>query len=376
MGIFKVLLLAGGLQALLIALYFFYHKGIKGTKTFGFLLLVLATHLFLVANDNREFFMEYPHLLHISWVLPGLYGPLNLIFIRRITRHQLSFSWKELLFFLPVGVLVYAEADFYTLSAFEKQQYIQDFMASVSDDFGWHNELVAWIHVVFFSLSLWFFLSFRKLIREYASTEEARLAWLFHYLIIALTIIVFGLAAFYGRKLELPILEKIYPNHFILVVLLIYWSAYRLIRQPIIFQSDQPLVPDRSTNTERTIQPHHEQLAREIRRVMEDEELYKRPGLTLYELVSKLGSNKQYVSETINLVFGKSFYDYVNELRLNDFVKQIKQPDHHRFTLLGMAFNSGFNSKATFNAVFKKYYGMAPSHFYKNQLEAMELSPN
>ena len=105
---------------------------------------------------------------------------------------------------------------------------------------------------------------------------------------------------------------------------------------------------------------------------MEEEKLYKTPGLTLADLAALLQTNKQYISETINQTFGKNFYDFVNEYRLQEFLFLSDNPDYHHLKLLGLAYEAGFNSKATFNAVFKKHYETTPS----NYLRSWKRSPN
>jgi AraC-like DNA-binding protein len=64
----------------------------------------------------------------------------------------------------------------------------------------------------------------------------------------------------------------------------------------------------------------------------------------------------------------QSFFDYVNQLRIEEFKKQLLNPDKQHLSLLGLAFECGFNSKAAFNAVFKKQTGTTPSA-YRNTLK-------
>jgi AraC-like DNA-binding protein len=82
-------------------------------------------------------------------------------------------------------------------------------------------------------------------------------------------------------------------------------------------------------------------------------------------LAQKLKTNTSVLSATINSNFGKNFNDFVNEYRVKEFKKQIKLPQNQNYTLLAVAFDCGFNSKATFNRAFKKFTGQSPSRFEK-----------
>ena len=156
MSLLQVLLFASCIQALLLAGYFFFYSSLRGIRLFGLLLIVMALHLYLVANDNQAFFLQFPHLLHITWVIPALYGPLILIFVRRITRLGAHFSKVEVIYFLPFLLLVTYHFPFFMSSASAKSLYIADFERSVVDDFGLINQAVAWLHVAYFGTALWY----------------------------------------------------------------------------------------------------------------------------------------------------------------------------------------------------------------------------
>ena len=364
-------MLAGAIQAILLAVYLLLHANIRGGRTFAVLFLLLAIHLFLAANDHIDFFYSFPHLLHISWVLPGLYGPLILIFVKRITRYESRFSWKEALYFLPCLIIGIALLPFFMASAEAKRQLlaVDGFFTA---DFGWPTQSVTFLHMVYFGVAIGFYKRYHKNILNYATSEEARMVWLGSFLKLIMAVAVFGGIVFYAKKFEVPVIGAIYPHHFLGILVIIYWSAYKLIRQPAIFSSAkdeagfvevQEAAVVHEANKQTGAQ--HVQLSEQITALMEDEKLYRTQGLSLQELSTRVNSNKQYVSETINQVFGKNFYDYVNEYRLKEFTGKLDSNEDKNLTLLGIATNAGFNSKATFNAVFKKHHKMTPSEFQK-----------
>ncbi|HEX8507607.1 MAG TPA: helix-turn-helix domain-containing protein, partial [Hymenobacter sp.] len=69
------------------------------------------------------------------------------------------------------------------------------------------------------------------------------------------------------------------------------------------------------------------------------------------------------ISFTVNAGFGRSFNDLVNGYRVAEVQRRLAAPDARRFTLLGIAFESGFNSKTTFNRIFKQVTGVAPRDY-------------
>lgn len=99
--------------------------------------------------------------------------------------------------------------------------------------------------------------------------------------------------------------------------------------------------------------------------LLNEEQLFLKPKLTLRELSDRMNISIQYLSQTINTIEQKSFYDLVNTYRVNYFKKLIKENKHLDFTILALALESGFNSKASFNRVFKIQTGLTPSQFIK-----------
>ncbi|UOG73762.1 helix-turn-helix domain-containing protein [Hymenobacter tibetensis] len=97
-----------------------------------------------------------------------------------------------------------------------------------------------------------------------------------------------------------------------------------------------------------------------IRRALEVEQLYLNPTLTLAELSAHTGLAPRLISFTVNNGFGQPFNDLVNSYRVAEVKRRLATSDAQRLTLLGIAFESGFNSKTTFNRIFKQFTGVAP----------------
>jgi AraC-like DNA-binding protein len=100
-----------------------------------------------------------------------------------------------------------------------------------------------------------------------------------------------------------------------------------------------------------------------IEHLMRQEKLYLNSELTLTELSNKLGTHNSLISNVINMGFEKNFNDFINEFRVNLFKDKIIDPQLKHLSLLGIAFECGFNSKSTFNRAVKKATGISPSDF-------------
>ena len=76
------------------------------------------------------------------------------------------------------------------------------------------------------------------------------------------------------------------------------------------------------------------------------------------------GEESTVLSHVISKGFAKNFNDFVNEYRIDEVKAKLKNVDAP--TLMAIAFDSGFNSKATFNRAFKKFTCVAPKEFQGN----------
>jgi AraC-like DNA-binding protein len=69
------------------------------------------------------------------------------------------------------------------------------------------------------------------------------------------------------------------------------------------------------------------------------------------------------LSEVINTQAGKNFYDFVNGYRVEAVMRRLRDPRYAHLTILALAEESGFNSKSTFNACFRRHTGLTPSQY-------------
>lgn len=91
------------------------------------------------------------------------------------------------------------------------------------------------------------------------------------------------------------------------------------------------------------------------------------PDLSLRSLSSHIGLSANRLSWLINKVIQKSFNDYINGLRLTEFKIISLKEENQNLSILGLAYECGFNSKSVFNNFFKKTEGITPSQWIKKQ---------
>jgi AraC-like DNA-binding protein len=108
--------------------------------------------------------------------------------------------------------------------------------------------------------------------------------------------------------------------------------------------------------------------------LMEKDKLYQETELTLQDLADKLKYPSYQVSQAINEGMKKTFYDLVNNYRVEEAKRLLQDPRNLNYTILSVGFEAGFNSKTTFNTVFKKFTGQTPSDFREKQKAAVLMN--
>ena len=111
-------------------------------------------------------------------------------------------------------------------------------------------------------------------------------------------------------------------------------------------------------------------LEQQLLQLLEKEQLYLEPKLSLADLATRLDAPKNRVSKIINATQQRSFYDLVNGYRVEHLKQQLNNPENAQFTILALALNSGFNSKASLNRIFKNITGLTPRQYLDQRAQA------
>jgi TolB-like protein/AraC-like DNA-binding protein len=105
-----------------------------------------------------------------------------------------------------------------------------------------------------------------------------------------------------------------------------------------------------------------------IQTYVESERPYLNPSLTLRSLAEQVEIHPNQLSWLLNESIGKNFNEYINKKRIEHFKQIVLDPGNSHISLIGLAYESGFNSKTVFNTAFKKEVGLTPKEFQKSQL--------
>lgn len=147
--------------------------------------------------------------------------------------------------------------------------------------------------------------------------------------------------------------------------------GYFGLKQKVIFSSEDILVPANSTGPpvkyagSRLTDSEAKQYAEKLTSYMKTSKPWLNPNLSLSKLASEMGISGHFLSQVINEKFGMNFFDFINDYRVEAFKEMSSDPKYSSFSLLGIAFECGFNSKSAFNRIFKQKTGITPSQYRK-----------
>lgn len=128
------------------------------------------------------------------------------------------------------------------------------------------------------------------------------------------------------------------------------------IQQGIIGKYKKPSLDEKEG------EKYYEKLLQTIK----EDQPFLQPGLSLRDLASMIDLHPNKLSELLNEKVGKNFSGFINHYRVEMFKKMVTDPQNAHLSILGIAFESGFNSKTAFNTFFKKETGMTPKQYLKN----------
>jgi len=144
-------------------------------------------------------------------------------------------------------------------------------------------------------------------------------------------------------------------------------NGFSELHQSNLFLGDIE-VPQKEEKLTSNILGNHqaEMLKEELLTYFEEEEPYLNPQLSLKFVADVFGLNTNKMSYLINQAFNTNFNDFINHYRLNHFKTIVVDPKNSHLTILGLAYDSGFNSKSVFNTYFKKIEGVTPRAWMKS----------
>jgi len=150
-------------------------------------------------------------------------------------------------------------------------------------------------------------------------------------------------------------------------ILLPEFLLKRLAAEPGICPGSEPDLPIKATL--RALDAYSnaeiETLKQRLFHVIENQKPYLNEALGLGELADSLGISTKKLSELLNQHLHTNFYNFINEYRVREVMARLATADAEKYTLIAIAYDCGFQSKASFNRIFKRKMGMSPSEYKK-----------
>jgi len=367
-SLFRYFVIAGLINTTVFALLLIIHKKITSTiiLLIGFMMLISFQAL-LNAFDSREFFMNYPNLSRVSWLQLSLVGPLIYLITKKISNGITGWQRSDALHAIPFILTASILLPWFLKPTAEKLQLLHHFDVVSEQDFGWLNQANLALIIAYIILALWHQHQYKQAIKNvYSDIEKRKLKWIKEFLYVLLAIVLISGLGFYGRKWDIPVLTNFYHYNYIIIVAIVYWLAYKLLTSPNLFWQLPP-AEFPSKKYEKSGLPGDElnTIYNRLLEYIETDKPYLDQELTIYKLAEALELPRHHLSQAINTKSGKSFYDFINSYRIDEAKRRLKDPGFNNMTIQGIAFDSGFNSKATFNTAFNKFAGMTPSAYRK-----------
>ena len=246
---------------------------------------------------------------------------------------------------------------------------VRQFRKGISNTFSFssgRNDLV-WLGFISILFSLTFFLYFLSWAINAVLATSVIDSQLFF--VIGLTLLAFGVSYFGTKQTPLFRLDKDEAWSEVQTELALMKSEEQ--------HAEQIQIHAEEDNTQQSeVEKYRksglrDEMANEIERklltYMRDQKPYLNPELTIVDLSVQLQVSKHHLTQVINNKVGKNFFNFINDYRIEAVKQKLKDPNMKHLTLLAIALDSGFNSKSSFNSLFKQYTGMTPTEWRKSQ---------
>ncbi|MGF1586112.1 MAG: helix-turn-helix domain-containing protein [Bacteroidales bacterium] len=341
------------------------------------LLVMLAVYAITIGGPyieiyNRNNSYPYPHLMNNAWLFLLLHGPLLWFYVKSLIIKNYQFRFFHFLHFLPFFVLLVLHYfNFLSLTANEKILLTQDELFTTTVFFK--------IRGIFIGLSsigynIWALILLRKhrknIMNQFSTIENIDLAWLrtlslASLIVFTVNVFLFNLnnylhfAGFY----ELAQIAYSFSTIYVLFI------GYFGIKQGRIFvdysntEVEQFLETGKKEKLILTEKKDYSDIINKLTLLMEQKQPYLDPELNLAKLSSLMKTKPELISEVLNSSLNQNFFDYINKYRIEEFKIKCLTKESKHFSVMGIAYDCGFNSKAAFYRAFNKFEGMSPTAY-------------
>ncbi|GJM33369.1 MAG: hypothetical protein DHS20C18_23700 [Saprospiraceae bacterium] len=205
-------------------------------------------------------------------------------------------------------------------------------------------------------------------LKEYSDNAMLSINWLWQFIFGVLPIVLLWgaelIRILLGGKNESDFIVAIWGS----VVIFIYFVSFQAFKHKNLFEgvpegsADKMLKKEKPQNAKPEQQQDHK-LIQQIMSHMEKNEPFLDASLSMHQLAKQLNMPVRELSLLINHTLNKHFFDFVNEYRIKKAMEILSNPQNNKMTVLEILYEVGFNSKSSFNTVFKKYTGKTPTQY-------------
>lgn len=380
-GFKHILLLFAMLQSLLLAFVLAdrSQKNRTANKILSFIVLCFAVFLAEYIGLDSGVYQVQPHLIALSVPFFFVIGPLFFFYSNDLLGRKLLVT--KLWHLIPAVLCILVMTPFYVRGS----QYKLDAVSELVQDGYSTLPLFQFFLVSFvsFHLIIYFYRTYSflrdyeaKVLEQSSSANVYTVTWLkklaigFNYLML-----VFFLAWSDVFLMHSPNMRFLNVLAFSLCGF-IFYLAILVYKKPELFVDYSPgrlPSPDfdevkekyqKSSLEQEQLDKYLEQLLE----IIENDRPYLDGELRLSDLADKMDIPSHQLSQVINRATGKNFFDFINGYRIGFAKVLLDDSKEQDVNMLDIAMQSGFNSKASFNRVFKKETGLTPSQYRKNSL--------
>ncbi len=299
----------------------------------------------------------YQWLAWLPFSLSYWIGPSFYFYIKTLTGASSEFRKKDLWHFAPI-ILNYLHSIYHAVIVNSNPWPIFHHVAEVL-------ELAAIV-----SVAIYLVVSF-KLVKKYqrslfdnvSNIEKIDLKWVTRIIYIigacCLLILIFLIASqIAGGRYTLERWDD--PRAFILLLYscILYWLSISGFKQAQTHQiAPSPITAELKDAGE------FSEIIENLQESIEKDKLYQNQELTLSDLSKSTDIAERTISDAINQELGKNFFQFINEYRVEEVKSLLKDPGNDHLKIMSLALDAGFNSKATFNRIFKAHTGQTPKDF-------------
>lgn len=348
--------LSGAFVALLILVSIVFRSGEASLPDYLLLIFLVVCLLSLVLSviDHTGYIQHVAYLLRINHVLGLLRPPLFFLYIYFAIHPTPRYSALHGLHFIPTLVLILYLRPFFLLPAETKWLF---YLSPASNNVGqipsWYYYFGLAYSILYLIASVYVFHVAREK-KGYLRPEVKK--W---FLWLLLAYITFILGAFVRIILHLGS-DWDYLAYYILTLFLIA-ACLILLNNRInlisgAYRNKYVNLVSPTIKAETLLKLTH---------VMQSEKLYRNDRLRLRDVAQKINVQDYLLSQIINEETGKTFTDYINQLRVQEAKIQLTSSSSSNLTIEAIGSEAGFNSKASFYAAFRKHTGLTPREFQK-----------